>query len=108
LFRCDVWGWKGHIWERPKYNNALQRIDVIEKCRCGKTREVKQFVPMPDMEPIEQEVEVYDITASLASLIGKIITLIIFIVFTSVILVPLLLATLSGDYCGTIVGNGTC
>lgn len=90
---CDVWGWQGHIWERPKYNNALERIEVIEKCRCGKTREVKVFRPMPDMEPVED----YDGDfVSPWMTIGNIIGLIIFMIIFINILLPLLVNVLNG------------
>lgn len=50
---CDVYRWKGHHFDTPLYNSKLNNVEVIKKCRCGKTKTSIQYIPLP--ETIESE-----------------------------------------------------
>lgn len=100
--RCDVWGWSGHIWETPKHNKALGNIDTIDKCRCGETRTRTVFVPMPDMEPVEE-----DETPKQPIGIFQFIVFITVLIIGTTFVIPMLESILGGQ--GTCIpfGNHT-
>lgn len=51
--RCNVYKWRGHKYDTPLHNSALDTVNVIKKCRCGKTKDEIRYVPLPDTEEYE-------------------------------------------------------